>query len=76
MEKKVKKSVDKKGKKWYNNQAAQESADGSLKIEQQEISTKQGLGEESPDQIVWNTDLAILKENTTQTKVKRANQAR
>jgi hypothetical protein len=33
-------------------QAAQESADGSLKIEQQEISTKQGLAKRLADQIV------------------------
>ena len=73
--KSFKKGIDKGKVKWYNIRAAAKTAvHRSLKIEQQRESTKQGLCRDI--QTVCEYDLAILKENTTQNKSKRANQAR
>ena len=68
-----KKGIDKKGRKWYNIQAAQESNQArrrSLKIEQQEMSTKQGFERSKPcvKQISQFLKRILLKQ-----KVKRAN---
>jgi len=64
IQKKSKKSVDKRGVVWYNGQAVAENCGSkrSLKIEQQEISTKLKAS--------VNYLVNYLRENTTQTKVK------
>ena len=70
-----KKGIDKREKKWYNIQAAQESNQArrrSLKIEQQEMSTKQGFERSKPcvKQISQFLKRILLKQ-----KVKRANKS-
>ena len=67
------KGIDKSGTRWYNSEAVAKSVQRrSLKIEQRREKYEARMeARKSPVQRVKDTDLAILKENTTQTKVSK-----